>query len=276
MYKLSLFLVIMLPLFLSCNKSVEPPNVTTYAFSSGTVWTYRGESSIYNFRATEPGVTFRDTSYAWAGEVRALGNTILSGSVTTSRVSASETLQGVQPTENYYLLQNDTLYLYAWKFGGSSPILPKRTSPYLFNYRGRSHSTIEELYGDLEHQRFLGLPTSSESLYYSENPPRVLVFPLHTGMEWTFNSIDSIEIKKKVIGTESITTNAGVFSTFVIQWSGAFLDSAIVEKEYISGHGLIKRTYLVKDVLISSLVYPDGFGLVDVKLEYVLSSLNVP
>ena len=49
------------------------------------------------------------------------------------------------------------------------------------------------------------------------------------------------------------------------------LNPDIVIYDYIASIGLIKRTYYVNDVVITSLDYPEGYATVDVVNDYVLT-----
>ena len=265
--------IVLLAIFLSCNKSVEPLNVPTYPFTAGKVWNYRAEESLFNFHPTQVGVTFRDTSFIWSATVKARGDSLLHDTVATSKVTVSESLPELQPSENYYLLRNDTLYLYAWLSGNGDPILPKKSPPYRFLYKNYAYRDGQELYQSIGGRIYSTPTTSAESLYYSSSPPSIFVFPLRVGASWIVTSLAGIT--KKVIGTESITTESGIFSTYIIEWSRS-TDSTLTEKEYLSDKGLIKRTFVVRGLIVASSTFPEGFGTIDLKLEYVLTSLHNP
>ncbi len=270
-------LIVVVAAALSCNKAVEPLVVTTYPFAAGNTWNYKVTYSISNFRATVPDSTLADGNYAWTATVTSLGDSLLRDSVHTLRLSAIENpfpSDGgqINHSDKFYLLRNDSLYLYAYS-GIYSSVFPKRKPGSMFILNGKKYSDILDLRNRLAGDLYSVPIANTDTLQYPSSLSPVYVFPFEKEKEWIVNS-QFILVKKKITGTELITTQAGNFSTFVVQWTYEGI-SGIDIKEYVNNQGLIKRSISFKDVTIASAENPEGYGIVDIKNEYEITSLDV-
>lgn len=277
-------------LLLGCSKSTEPgtvPPFSRFPLAAGNVWSYQGEESISNFRPIVSGATFHDTTVRWAAKVEVVGEQVLRDSARTwqfhlsddrQRAFSSDTSQPIANEDRFYLLQADTLFYYAYT-GSSSAPTPKMHSN--FNHMLREN-VFEPFQGMLNPGAdFLvsDAAVSTDPITYLLNPAKALVFPLRIGSEWNYSGVGltSLHEGKKVVGTETITTDAGIFYTMKVQWlldlsdTGTW-DTSLVFYDYFSAQGLIKRE-ISRSIIISTVQYPEGIGSSDFKDTYVLKSM---
>lgn len=260
-----------------CNKSLDPENVSSYPFNPSAEWNYRGIDSTYNFRPVSPGATFRDSVVHWNSNVKYIGERLLHDTVRTSLLRATETFDSStqEVTNKYYATTGDSLFLYA--YDGTASSLPKKSIiKYMFN--GQTFNSIRELT-----RRYEGsvLGTVGD-IVYEVNPPKVLVFPLKIGLEWTYRapSGNPWYIGKKIVGHETITTPGGSFATYKVQWIWDFNGDAVPDSDatgydHITSAGLLKRTFVFTNAAVT-VGDPTPIGYIDIIHEYVVTSFSVP
>ena len=279
---LSTLCVMMLGL-LACRSSTEPASeVNNYPLSAGYVWNYTGQYATFNFRPLRQGATFRDTVIQWPAKAEIVGRAVLRDSIDTWKFRSTTALSHTAFDEQYYLLNGDTLYQYAYRSGNLG--FPKGFSPIRFVYQGRAFESLDEMFDVLTN----GFPFNygeprADSIVYELTPPRVLIFPVRDGLQWSYRpkGTPGGRIDKKVVGVEQIPLPAIIYSTHKIQWlwdlnQDDIWDTTLVGFDYINAKGIIKRTFIFKDVEATSEQNPDEvIGLFDVKFEYLLKSHNI-
>jgi hypothetical protein len=280
------FLLVTLVLVLSfcgCDKETELNTTSSNSFTvmpyplkAGNVWHYRGKTEYYNFRQLVFGYTFRETVYVRSTKVEIIGECVLRDSVHAWRFRSTSDIYGtVYVGDEYYVLKSDTLFLYAYNMRSTS-MMPKISLPYSFILGDRSFPFPLD-FANLENKLPIKIQANSDTIVYFDNPHKSLVFPLKTGSEWSYLDDNNFRIHKKVIDLIFQNNPTGYFQAFKIQWLRDFngdhiWDSSFVQYDYISLQGLVQREYFSKDMKITSAEYPEGFGLIDMKSEDVLTS----
>jgi hypothetical protein len=106
------------------------------------------------------------------------------------------------------------------------------------------------------------------------------VFPFKVNNRWNYREQGfPWKMEKEIVGTETITTPAGIFSCYKIQWFWYINDTEISDTnitgfDYISNQGLIKRLFLFKDFIVTGND-PEPIGYFDMKDESIITSLDI-
>jgi len=264
-----------------CKDSTGPLNVVSYPLGSGSVWTYHRTMSTFNFRPTRQGVTNRDTTIEEDVRTEILGTQMLHDTVGTIKFKGTST--GNPGTDiSYYTLRKNALYLYAYQSGGATDVLPKHSARYRYRYRGKSFGSIRELSRFVERGLEDASGAPSDSVTYEAQPPKVLIFPLAAGKEWTYREYGNpfAKMNKRVLYQENLTTPAGTFLTYKIQmlydWNNRGVwDTTYIFYDNVGQQGLLKRSWLVRDLLITSDTGPEVLGYFDMKIQHDLTSLKI-
>jgi hypothetical protein len=262
-------------LFSSCNKSVEPPDVKNYPLTAGSVWNYDGRFETFNFRPLNDSATFRDTVIERTLRVECIGNVVLRDSVSTIKFISTQS-DFVGTSSHYYVLQQDTLFQYAYGRIGGSIIMPKQHAKYKYHIAGLTFSSLQDAVRFFEES----IEQFADSIIFDVRPPKTLVFPLKVGLEWSYRKRGyPFGIEKKVIGTENLTTPQGIFSVYKIQWfwdinNDGIRDTTISGFDYVGNQGLLKRTFLFTAFAVT-VDDPAPIGYVDAKDEFTITSFDI-
>jgi hypothetical protein len=119
-----------------------------------------------------------------------------------------------------------------------------------------------------------------DSLFVFQTPLRCLAYPLHVGLEWEYSGPEFILMHKRVVGTESVAAGGLTFQCYKIQWLYDFngngsWDDNIEAFDDVSSDGLIRRSSIQRDVVITGPDSPDPIGVVDLWDECVLTSVSL-
>jgi hypothetical protein len=263
----------------SCKKGVEPEPVNYYPMSTGNNWTYTGLDSEYNYRPTIPGTAHVNSSSHWIHHVSVVGLRTLPDSTRAWQFKSVESTPGYSATaDQYYRLEHDTLKFVA--YWGSSEVFPKRSPQIAYIFRGQRFGTIAELIAPFRQD--MPVPDYAQSgIVLLENPSRVLLFPLKADKMWSYNTVGPslFPVWKKVVGTETVSTPAGSFFCYKIQWmrdidNDAAWDSYIQQFDFVCAKGMIKRMLIVKDITITGPGDPEGSGMIDITSVQTVTSIN--
>ena len=269
----------------SCYYPIEPTVlIDHYPVKAGNRWSYTRTFSLHNFRPLHPGVSYQETSYVFQSTVEALGREVLQDTLHTWKFRTTETGGlNLQPVVgyNFYRQTRDALLSVAYK--NPDLVAPLQKSHVQYHYAGQSFETIAELLSSIEGNPHAVFGLSSDSLTYETVPATAFAFPIGVGREWDYRMpLPPLNwrIHKKVVGTTILHLPAGDFSSDKIQWfwdtrNNGTWDPKISGFDYLSSRGLVKREFLLKDIVVSTPVYPDSAGLVDVKDEYSAISVTV-
>lgn len=182
---------------------------------------------------------------------------------------------------NYYEITEDVMQLLAYQ-GGAFMSMPKRNNPEIVRVNGCEFSSLDELCGILELNNKYS-STMDDSLIIESEPCVVYSYPLDIGKEWIYKQYTdpSMLIQKKVLSIENVTTDAGTFECYKIQWqydmnNDSVWDDNIEYYEYASISGLIKRTMHITRVAMTDPANPDaGDTILEVFSEMDLNSLSI-
>lgn len=274
LYVLTLFLI---SIFLSCSDSPYGlGGLSNYPLEKGTVWKYENKIELTNFRPSTPGQTYNDTVYVSTGRVESLGKFVFDNGVETFSLRSYEDIENhLRPSLKYYIKTSEALYLYG--YSGGSLIAPKTNSSTKLAFNGKTFYNFQSLIDYVEQK----VNNYSDSIYIENPPPKVYQYPLQVGSKWIFRDYGKpFLIEKEVIGREIIRTPAGNFNAYAIRWyydmdRNGIYDPDIIVTEYLHEVGMVKRIFVIKNLMVSSSDDPEGFGYIDFTQNIVLTSVKV-
>ena len=176
----------------------------------------------------------------------------------------------------YYSNEEDGFLKYGYS-NGPNLGLPKANTIKRFLFKGTYFNSITELINKQDETVF-AFKKLNDSINFFEQPQKIYVYPFKVGNEWVFSS-EYIFINKEIVSKELVQISSGIYECFKIKWKFDFdmdgnWDEDFAIYEYVSSKGIIKVTYTIKDITITSIENPDGIGKADVKYERVLTSAN--
>lgn len=276
MNKAHILLAGILVIYLSCNRSVDPPTVDQYASTAGNTWSYLVTARLANIRILQPGVSIAESLEQWTAVTTCEGTEILHDSVLTLRFRSVESpgYAGLL----YYISIGDTLFWYA--YAGVPEVLPKRSPSLRYRFAGRAYPSLAHLLRTLTTELDMRRQPL-DSIQYELRPPRALVFPLQKDRTWNFREkgYPAWLIQKKVSGAEAVTAAGTSYPCHVIEWrwdmndDGAW-DTNLEMHDYIHTKGLIKRSTIIRDINLTK-DDPTPVAVADVHVDYVLTFTNV-
>ncbi len=271
--------VIIICTLLSCSDSPYGVGVDfgyNYPLSEGNVWEYENKIELSNFRPLTPGHTFEERVYTTTGRVVSRGIHIFDNGVKTySLITNEETANRLPTSVNYYLKTKDGFYLYG--YSGSSLLAPKTNSSTKFIFHGKTFYNFQSLIDFVEQK----VNHYSDSVYIETPPPKVYQYPLQVGVKWIFrNHNKPFLIEKEIIEKKFIRTPAGYFDAYAIRWyydmdRNGIYDPDIIVTEYLDAVGLVKRVFMIKDIMVTNMESPDGVGYIDFMQNIVLTSVKI-
>jgi hypothetical protein len=277
-----LLLLSFLP-FLSCEKYKVPVGYDfskfVYPLEIGNRWEYDRIFISYNFRPdsikNQIGLldTIKTFSTVAISKQEWLKDSILTYQIVESLTEYTTTVT----SESYYFNLEDGLYLLAYKGAGSA--LPKQRRSNKFIFRGLYFNNLTEIsdYFTRLNGRY---KLTFDSLYYENPPLQIIKYPLEEGLQWTLRKAgEPFRIDRRVLSEQNIQVPAGNYRGIKIQnlydldgdneW-----DESTIYYDYISNKGLLKRSILIKDVIVAD---DSGqvIGLVDVRDELNLIKVMI-
>jgi hypothetical protein len=275
------FLFACILLFTSCKKKSFV--VDEYPVQSGKTWNYDIKYHTYNFRPIQPGATFHLDSLHWTGKVEAKGKVTLPNSLRADKFESIESSPHTTQTysgANYYVNRSDTMFRVAYSYNGASQFLPKNINENEFLFLNKKFHSMFEIFKFAENG-FVESNFSSDSLVLGTKPVIPFVFPLKIGKEWLYVNNEDFpisKINKKVIGKTSLTIDSINYSAYKIQWflfnNDNQLDTNGFFYDYMGSAGLLKREFIIKNMLVTDENSPDGFGYLDAQYEYTATSFS--
>ena len=272
----AILIACVLSLFAALNCSDNPDNFITtndsfYPVQIGNRWVYNRTFSTFNVRPDSLRFWFPDTSIASAVVVEVTGTATLLDSIKASVFH--QTLEEgtlTQVSDHYYANRDSGLYFIAYR--GPGNVIPKGSSKGKFLFNGIHFDDLKEITSYIV-QSLPRYRVFSDSLIYEIPPLLSLKYPLSVGSEWTFRPAGRPwRIDKRVLRKESVQVPAGMYNCFVIQWlyPTETWGSSILFLDYVSEIGLVKRSILFKDMIVTGPGGPEQTGLSDNKDESIL------
>ncbi len=260
----------------SCDED-NSDSLSDYPNKTGTRWTYSRFSEFRNFQpdSLNDQLNLRDSSEV---SIEIIGKMMFDNSIETYAFYGEEVFDfGVSKSTNYYQIQNDGMYLYAYSATAGPVIFPKPGSSMPVLFKGKIFTGIKELTGSItDLVPFSG--TVADTIYIEDPPVKTLQFPMTVGAHWNFRTENSSwVIDKEVTGKKVIQVIAGSFDCFVVQWlfdfdSDSVWDNDVEYFDYIGESGLIKRTILIKELALMN-ENSEIIGTFDFYDEYILNNL---
>jgi hypothetical protein len=265
--------------------SVDPVITVTFPLIVGDSWTYAERYLATNFDPPEAESLFADTTIG-AGTTTISGLDTLSDSIETY-VFRTAWNRGLENGEfdAYRNNASDGLFTYAVSdnriWVGPPKVAARRSMGFLF--RGRRFASLDELSRAFIPAAYMAPAKGADTLLYENPPVRDLAYPLWVGRQWAYRVAvpgQSIAIDHRVVGIETVTVPAGVFTCVKIGWlwdldSDGSWDDDIEGYDYLFAGGLAKRVFRIIGVgiideygqTVCVLDYVDTFELTDYHLE---------
>lgn len=268
---LKLTLLLFIFILLSCKDNltshIDYIEDDYYPLKIGNEWIYKRSISYNNFEPDSLKDMFSD--YKFYVNVKVTRKTVLDS---INLFELFETNDLFNSSYAYYANQPNGLYKYAYS-NSPSYALPKRINSVQLKLDQLSFTNSFELLNFLKN----GIVNSvnNDSVMVFDQPRLVYKYPMTIGSEWNFTS-DFLIIDKKIIGHEIIVINSNSYNCIKIMWDYKSQDfsNTIEYYEWVCEKGLIKSSVTIKDVTISTIEFPDGFGKVDYKEENILTEIN--
>ena len=278
------FLLLLTFTILSCgdntvNNSNPPPAGTEfkYPYKSGSFWYYSTKNFITNIRPDSLRVYFNDDTLTGNGAAEFSTDSIINND-TVKLLKNSHNSAGHDHTTLEYYKQTDSGLIRIAYYTDGANFGPFRPSPYnlKYNLNGRSYHSIKDLVGSYNTDKDL---RDSTPLIIDNPPRKTIKYPVVENSEWTLVTYGTTRITKKYTGFETVVVPGGSFYCVKIKRSW-YYDSAVPEPnsisyDYFSKEGMIKRDFLIKDILITNSTGAP-IGYIDVKEEAYLNIYILP
>lgn len=268
-----------------CDKDDNPvgPNNNedfVYPLQVGNQWEYSRISSTFNFRPnTSNNNQLSEGTTTSSVMIQITKNETINDSVETCVLQ--ETVTGNNRTfvdESCYANRDSGLYFYAYH--GSGNVIPKALHHNQILFKGRYFNNVREIISYIT-KAVPGNYVMNDSLTYEIPPLLSLKYPLEKGSQWTYRYPGQPwRIDKKITGDKKVRVPAGTFVCFKIQWLYDMdhdneWDNDIVFYDYVCEKGLIKRSVLIKNQMLTGEDGPEPIGLIDSMDESVLTGLSL-
>jgi len=287
----SIILFFLVLLITSCKKDTNPiiPNSDTflYPLEVGNKWEYDRHFATFNYRKKDSIDYPRyDDSIHYYSKivVEVVGKKTILDSIKASIIQSFETSSSMRSfwSEQYYCNQDNGLFLHGHRFNiGGGNGLPKLINSEKIIFKGKEFNSIDEIIQSLDFILPKAYSICSDSIIYNNPPLMVLAYPIINSGEWIFRqSNEPFAINKRVLGKENITLLSRVFLCHKIEWlydlnNDNKWDEDISVVDFYADEGLIKRTFFVKDLVITTIASPDSNGYFDSSEEIILTNTNL-
>lgn len=246
-----------------------------YPFELNTFWYYSSRNFISNLRPDSLSVYFSRDTILGLGGAKFTKDTVIN-SDTLKLLRNSHSSEGHSHTTLEYYKQTDSGLIRIAVYSDGLNFGPYRPAGNLnYSFRGQNFSSLNELYYKLKYD----FPAGDTTLYFDDPPIKVLKYPLTKNSEWGIINYGTTRITKKYIDFENVSVPAGNFYCMKIQrnvyYNSASPDPNYFYYDYFSKYGMIKRDFLLKDVLVSNNS-GDPIGYIDVREEDFLNFYTLP
>ena len=277
-----LLLIFAIILITSCDKDPIGPQGSglIYPLKVGNQWEYDRTFSTFNFRPDAS----NDYQYNDINITSSVIIEIIRKEPGPDSINVF-VLQGILDENNrplvsnsYYANLDSGLYFYA--YSGPGYVTPKASLKNNMLFNGSYFNNIREITSYIIN----AVPKNYiliDSLIHEIPPLQSLKYPFKLGSQWTYRSPGNPwHIEKKILSYETVKVPAGSFNCYKIQWlydmnQDSVWDDNIIFYDYVSEKGLIKRSILVKDIMITGEINPEPLGLIDAKDESILTKLTL-
>ncbi|MEA3500994.1 MAG: hypothetical protein U9R41_08280 [Candidatus Marinimicrobia bacterium] len=255
-----------------------------YPLSIGNTWEYTHSWNMYSYSDTAIiQHQYEDTSTFSSGvSVKVTKKVTLENLVEAIEVvgvdSSITGINSMSTAINYYKNNNDGLFEYAYKSGGSIILLKKQSEGSIV-FKGLKFKNYKQL-SDFIQQAIPNQRVFSDSIIYEDPPLKILQYPIEIGDQWIFRQDnDPWRLDKKVIDKKDVELNVGTFECYEIKWlydmdhDGEW-DDDICVSDLISKQGLIQRIITINGIENTTVSGESG-GYFDSVDSLILTDLNV-
>jgi hypothetical protein len=247
-----------------CSKSTAPEfHPFVYPLAVGNEWVYQRESITRDTQHVHPDDTARFTITVRVVQIDTLESGSIAFRLHAANVNEENTVEGED--DAWYQNRQDGLYCLGVRNTNQSPNATFYARPKANVNDGRlcDHSAWDGLLPPFPLMvRSLG-QFQTDSVWY-DPPLLVLRYPL--GGTWRYrDSTDFLGWTDKTLtGTKKITTSAGSFDCYRINWSFQVSFRREVA-EYFSEKGLIRRDWVMHDVDLTDSGAVDSYDIVQLE-----------
>jgi len=255
-----IFSLILSALFISCSDNSTGPLKTftldttsfKYPYTIGSSWDYKITISLSDFKPDTIAKYFQNYPLTITGTVSIVYDTVINGVTTRCFLDYEQPSGGSSYYyRNYYLNTDTALILYAIRGHGENfPDYLKHFTKSLSNVSGPGNDTL--------------IITNAI----------ILKYPIQSGTEWILYGSNNTFTDKKYIDFEEITVPAGNFSCIKLQKTYSYFTNATLY-DFYSKYGLMKRTTLYDDILMTTPEFPEGIGTADMYSEDNITSYTI-
>jgi len=261
----------------SCSKkedSIVTPNTPAdfkYPYTLNSNWLYKGTLQNINVRpdSIRPYITTEpilETGYSvWK-------NDTIMGGITARILQSNHTSPTHSHNTTEYFVNSDTGLVSIRFTSNGTSFGPFNVNPrYKMLYNGRYYHSIYELKRDAFSENFLQSSTDHANC---------IKYPVEANKEWYFRKPNIVQIqRKKYLSFEQVVTPAGTFDCMKIariNYSGspAVADPNYIMYDYLSKIGMVKRSYLIKNIPLLNNV-GETIGYFDISDEVLLNSYTI-
>lgn len=279
-----LAMLVLMTIFTGCKKEDNPvgPDESAdfiYPLQVGNKWEYIRTFKSFNFRPDSlTNYQQNDTTITDTAKLEIIKTAILRDSIETFFIQ--ETLKENENTyidDTYYANHEDGLYFYAYR--GPGFVIPKVSLHRKILFKDRYFNSIREMTSFITR----AIPQNyilADTIIYEIPPLQSLKYPFKIGAQWTYRPPKRPwQIDKKVLSYEKIKVVAGSYYCYKIQWlydmdhNGKW-DDDIIFYDWVSRRGLVKRSILFKDEIITIESGPEPLGKMDSLDESILTMVQ--
>ncbi len=281
-----IFLLFFSVLIISCsdnpqeNQTPGPPvsNDSTfkYPYQLNREWYYATRNFVTNIRPDSINVYFPGDTTLGFGAASYIKDTIINtDTLKLLRNTHTDPHHGHTTLELYK--QTDTGLIRIAFFSDGANFGPYRpVNNFKFTLHGKSFNSPEEL---LKNSEYGFEMRDTNQLIFDDPPIKVLKYPVSQNNEWDFLNYGTTRITKKYTNYETVTVPAGTFYCIKIKrniyYNSAAPDPDYIYYDYFSKDGMIKRDFLLKDIMVSNN-FGQTIGYIDVKEEAFLNIYIIP
>ena len=244
------FLFTLIIALMNCSKDATGPSSEDYRYplTTGNTWVYA--RTITQTYQVSSGQRPPDSS-ASTITVKSLGQEVLFDTLKT--IKLMEKIETDQAVQTHYQFYQNTGTAFSLIASVGAPVaLPKKAA--------NIHTNAVEIFAGLICPNFGLLQgatlISADSLTVEKPAKIVLKYPLTPGTEWKYSEKNKPRrINKRVLNETDVRTSAGTFHAVQVRWildfdgDGEF-DDNVEYIDYIANEGLVKRSFLIKDLPI--------------------------
>lgn len=263
--------------YVNNNSPGTPSDNFVYPTKLNTLWYYTTRNFLTNLRGDSVHFYFTGDTTVGYGAAKIERDTVLNGdTLRLLRNSHSDPLHS-HTTLEFYKQTDSGLIRVAFYSDGANfgPYRPSGNS-LIYSLNGKNFTSLN----DILQYSFPENNKDDTTLIFDNPPIRVIKYPVSGNSEWEFVSYSgNPRITKKYTDYEEVTTTAGSFHCIKIQrnwyYNSPNPDTKFRSFDYFSEKGMIKRDFVIKDVVIQNQ-NQDTLGIIDVKEEAELNIIIQP